>query len=712
MDRIIEVKVRGNYLSKDNNIAGMQGEVNARALHITFDEGWDGCAKTVTFWNALGGNPVKRILTADLLDDLAESTRAYTCKIPGEAMEYAGEMKFVIDGYAEDGETATTAMRQRSAEAYLVVKKADSAPDAGDPADPTPSQAEQLQVQIDTILGDMQEQAQSAEAAVAEAKGYAEEAKAHADRAEAGADFVGGKAAEVNDALIGAQLAAGAALHSQTDAERAAKAAKESELAAAASAALAEERANAANNAEQAAAAAAESQAAAEAAAEAAQEHVYETANESAVAGDFALKAKEYADAAAGYVSSAESAASVAQSNANAAMNFAGDAANSSAAAQGAASAASAAASTASGAANERVSKHNTSDTAHADIRAEIAEIKEQIENTVVADISTAVRMVAEFFDGDAMQFNAHNGSMILCADAANEATFTDRNGATKYLIPIPETATKVTVKTNDTMVTLAQFIGVNGSGGRYAKAFSSKREAVYSYAFEKGSAQWMAIDLIYEDTAAISVPWEYDAAATTTVTFTLAAEQGVTSWNDLTDKPFGEETKAVLPEDTFDWFSDLGGVYSGPLPTFDLEVGKTYLVLWGDREFLCVATSAVFNGAETLGVGNLSIAGLGEDTGEPFLIGVLADGSDAAAYTTEEGESHIIGIWEKVVKPLDKKFIPQAAAVDMTNYKTNGTIVETYADGSTVTYLMEFDDDGNPTKITDSNGNETVLTW
>lgn len=196
----------------------------------------------------------------------------------------------------------------------------------------------------------------------------------------------------------------------------------------------------------------------------------------------------------------------------------------------------------------------------------------------------------------------------------------------------------------------------------------------------------------------------------------------GASSWDDLTDKPFGEETKAVLPEDTFDWFSDLGGVYSGPLPTFDLEVGKTYLVLWGDKEFLCVATSAVFNGAETLGVGNLAIAGLGENTGEPFLIGVLADGSDAAAYTTDEGESHIIGVWEKVVKPLDAKFlpmdeikeavVPKAISVDLTNFESNGTIVETYADGSTITYTMEFDADGNPTKITDSNGNETMLTW
>lgn len=51
------------------------------------------------------------------------------------------------------------------------------------------------------------------------------------------------------------------------------------------------------------------------------------------------------------------------------------------------------------------------------------------------------------------------------------------------------------------------------------------------------------------------------------------------------------------------------------------------------------------------------------------------------------------------------------AASVDLTNFETNGTIVETYADGSTITYTMEFDEDKNPVKITDSNGNVTTLT-
>lgn len=139
-----------------------------------------------------------------------------------------------------------------------------------------------------------------------------------------------------------------------------------------------------------------------------------------------------------------------------------------------------------------------------------------------VPDLQATVRMVAECFteSGDTLLFNAHNGSMILGVSTQNEATFTDRTDVTKYLIPIPAEASKVTVETSDPKVTLAQFVGVNGSGGNYTKVFSSAREAVYSYEFPKGAAQYMAIDLIYEDKGAVTVPWDY-VLADTTVTFT-----------------------------------------------------------------------------------------------------------------------------------------------------------------------------------------------
>lgn len=171
MDRIIEVKVNGNYLTKDNDSAGVQHEANATALRIEFDRGWDGYAKKVTWWDAKGLNPVERTLTADLLEDSANSPRIYLCSIPGEAMTEAGKCTFVIDGYI-------SGKRQRSVSETLKVKPAPFIEQAGQPADPTPTQAEQLQEQIDGIMDTIQQAAQSAEDAASSAEIAGESAEA------------------------------------------------------------------------------------------------------------------------------------------------------------------------------------------------------------------------------------------------------------------------------------------------------------------------------------------------------------------------------------------------------------------------------------------------------------------------------------------------------------------------------------------------------
>jgi hypothetical protein len=132
VDRIIEIKVNGNYLTKDNKNAGVRGEGNATKLRITFDEGWNGYAKRVTFWDALGNNPTKIIL-----DDIDEQDVA----IPGEAMTEAGMLTFVIDGFLGD-------KRQRSVSDRLCVKDAPLDDNAGEPAEATPPLTAQLQKEI------------------------------------------------------------------------------------------------------------------------------------------------------------------------------------------------------------------------------------------------------------------------------------------------------------------------------------------------------------------------------------------------------------------------------------------------------------------------------------------------------------------------------------------------------------------------------------
>ena len=192
MDRIINVKVGGNYISKDNKNAGVRGEGNVTNLRITFDEGWKYYAKTVTFWDALGNNPVKRILTTDLIENAVESTEVYLVPIPPEPMAVAGTLTFVIDGFYgefvknDDGEYEIvyegTSKRQRSISDKLVVKDAPIADNAGEPTDPIPTPEEQFQSQFDSMIDTIQEAIVSG-AAAEMAQGKAEEAQGKAETA-------------------------------------------------------------------------------------------------------------------------------------------------------------------------------------------------------------------------------------------------------------------------------------------------------------------------------------------------------------------------------------------------------------------------------------------------------------------------------------------------------------------------------------------------
>lgn len=200
MDRLIEIRVSGNHLWKDNDLAGVQGEGNVTFLRITFDESWAGFAKSITFFDAKGKNPVVRLLTVDLLEDLEQSTLVYRVSIPKEPLAVAGWCSFVIEGYLDE-------VRQRAVETALKVLPAKDTDDATDPGAPTPSQAEQLQVQIDKISEEIQQAAKGAEGAEAAAKSAQEasESAKLAKQAQASAAESADKAAAaaVNPPVIG-----------------------------------------------------------------------------------------------------------------------------------------------------------------------------------------------------------------------------------------------------------------------------------------------------------------------------------------------------------------------------------------------------------------------------------------------------------------------------------------------------------------------------
>lgn len=158
MNRTINILVDGSHLTKDRGTAGVQHEGNSTVLRITFDESWDNLAKSVTWWNAKGLNPVVRVLTVDMLEDIKTSTRVYRCPIPAEPLTEAGMCTFVIDGFL-DGK------RQRSVSDQLKVTAAPYAANAGAAADPTPTQAEQLQVQIEAVVANIRRAVEASGAA-------------------------------------------------------------------------------------------------------------------------------------------------------------------------------------------------------------------------------------------------------------------------------------------------------------------------------------------------------------------------------------------------------------------------------------------------------------------------------------------------------------------------------------------------------------------
>lgn len=209
MDRKIVIEVNGGYIRKDSDVAGVRGEANSTIMNIIFDESWEGYAKKVTFWDARGENPVRRTLTTDLLTDITTSILNYSVPIPGEPLAHEGQMTFVIEGY-------TDGVRKRTVSDKLKVKPSPIADVEGEPADPTPDQAEQLQKQIDTMLGDIQAERVQAQEARNEAVNAAEEATASAE-----------SASEANESAGVAMIAAVEAANVARDAEAGAIEAKE-----------------------------------------------------------------------------------------------------------------------------------------------------------------------------------------------------------------------------------------------------------------------------------------------------------------------------------------------------------------------------------------------------------------------------------------------------------------------------------------------------
>ena len=103
-------------------------------------------------------------------------------------------------------------------------------------------------------------------------------------------------------------------------------------------------------------------------------------------------------------------------------------------------------------------------------------------------------------------------------------------------------------------------------------------------------------------------------------------------------------------------------GVYMAQITNaFEIIEGQTYTVNWDGAEYECVCS--VFN--SMLVLGNLSIMGAGNDTGEPFVYGYYIEQAVGMFATLDTAASHTISVKTivKTVTPMAEEYLPENIA-------------------------------------------------
>lgn len=140
--REIFLNITNEYIKQSSRFGGVQGAGNVTALILNFDESWDGFAKTLTWFNAEGRDPVHQVLTLDKALD--QSYRIYRVNIPKEPLALWGACNLGIEGY-KDSAIAKSITVEFEVEPCL-----DTA-EAVESQDPSPTIAQQLQEEIEGI---------------------------------------------------------------------------------------------------------------------------------------------------------------------------------------------------------------------------------------------------------------------------------------------------------------------------------------------------------------------------------------------------------------------------------------------------------------------------------------------------------------------------------------------------------------------------------
>lgn len=118
--------------------------------------------------------------------------------------------------------------------------------------------------------------------------------------------------------------------------------------------------------------------------------------------------------------------------------------------------------------------------------------------------------------------------------------------------------------------------------------------------------------------------------------------------------------------------FALSNGVYIAPTTNaFKIVEGQTYTVKWDGTEYECVG--AVFNSSPVLG--NLSIRGASDDTGEPFLYAYNISQFLGQFGTLDTSASHTISVKTtgEIFTPIAEEFLPAGVGTAAIIYNSVG---------------------------------------
>ena len=170
-------------------------------------------------------------------------------------------------------------------------------------------------------------------------------------------------------------------------------------------------------------------------------------------------------------------------------------------------------------------------------------------------------------------------------------------------------------------------------------------------------------------------------------------------------NRPFytGNPVETVLVEESTVSFAENQGLYMAQFPsTFEATFGETYKVSWDGAAYECTCVS--FNNMPS--IGNLSIIGVGSDTGEPFIMDIF-NGEAILIVAADTSASHTVsisGFVSEVVK-IDEKYLPDTIAtkseVEVAQNMANSNKEVLYsAFGSAVTFTFDKQTSGRDTFV------------